>query len=513
MNRFLKSKPLYSLILKYLTVTAGLIILVYAVFLRLIPIDIQPYWMDEGYTINATLSYQAGKTDGFAAVLDSGQPYECFLYCYPTAHLNNIFGNEAWVYRILSVLFGMLSVFAIFYVTRALYTLPIAYLSAFFTLFAYFQIAWSTQARWYTLVLALFWTAIGFTLLTHKTTSKKQKLFFIVISLFCATLATWAHSLAILLFPTILITCLYYSPIKQATLRLPLTYYIATVCLLALLALLFRTELYYLLHGINVSFTLPYHISFLLREYWGLLPFIIFALVTAKRAEWYLLTVFLTYLIPLSFFTSIVHYRYLFYVTPVLYILAAVGVWRMGQTLTSQFRQAPVLIAFISIFLFFISPTGTLLPQDRYWLEADNPETLAPRPSYAYTPQPDWNSAYEFILNNNTPSNIIISSHPHFTKIFLNQAGYWISYDYLGLDNRTQYRTADDREYYVGAISLDSLEELKTTTQNNSGFIVLDYMTKDGRLDPAVLVYIETNFPLVFEKRDNSYSHIWVYRF
>lgn len=490
-----------------------LILLLYGLFLRILPLADQPYWMDEGYTINAVLSYQDNQMRGFAAILDSGQPYECFLYCYPTALLANILGNEAWVYRILSVIFGMIAVIVVFLVTRTLYTLPIAYLSAFFTLFAYFQVAWSTQARWYTLVLAFFWTAISFSLLAQKETPLKRKVLYIGAGISCAILAAWAHTLAILLFAAILLTWLLHHQVNQPFLRRPTFYYIPIIATLVLGGLLFRTELYYLFQGVNFSFTLPYHISFLLREYWGLLPFVIFALVTAKRTEWYLLSIFLTYLIPLSFFTSIAHYRYLFYVTPILYILAAVGVWRMKETLTLKFRHTNVLIPAIAIMLFFISPAGTLIPQDRYWLEADNPETLAPRPSYAYTPQPDWNAAYEYIATNRIPNDKIISSHPHFTKIFLNEAGYWISYDYLGLDNRTQYRTADDREFYVGAISIDTLDELKEITQNKSGFIVLDYMTKDGRLDPAVLIYIESNFPLVFEKRDNSYSHIWVYQF
>jgi len=400
----------------------------------------------------------------------------------------------------------------VFLITSRLYTLPTALLASFFTLFAYFQIAWSTQARWYTLVLLLFWSAIYSLLRTLKSETKQIKLWWAIVTIIFAILVTSVHTLAILIFPTLALVYLF---LKTPLLKSFLSIKVATsiFILTTIFTFIFRNELYHLINGINFSFNLPYHLSFILREYWGLLPFAIFALVTAKRTEWLLLSIYLIYLIPLSFFTSIVHYRYLFYVSPIIYILSAVGTGRLIANLNLHHKLLVPIIYFAVLLFFFISPTGTIIPQERYWLEADNPSTLGKRPGYAYTPQPDWNSAYEYVQNARTEKDLIISSHPHFTKIFLNQAGFWISFDYLGLDNRQQYKTADDREFYVGAKVIDDLAELQSITNGQTGFIIIDYMALDGRISEPILDYIENTFELVFTKSDNSYSQIFVYRF
>lgn len=100
--------------------------------------------------------------EGISAVLDSGQKYECFLYCYPSSLLTDVFDSPMVAYRALSAVFGMLLVFVVFAATRQLYNRNTALLAALFTLFAYFQIAWSTQARWYTLFSFLTWLALYF---------------------------------------------------------------------------------------------------------------------------------------------------------------------------------------------------------------------------------------------------------------------------------------------------------------------------------------------------------------
>lgn len=491
---------------------AILIMLAYGTFLRVYPINKQPYWMDEGYTINAVLAYKADEIEGFSAVLDSGQHYECFLYCYPTAILSATFGDEPFVYRVLAIFAGISLIFAIYTTSRHLYTKKIALLASFFTIFAYFQIAWSTQARWYTLVALLFWVSINLILSASIAKNARYKILYIVAAIITASLAVFGHTLALLVFPALILSWFntHHNYKQIFSRKKELFLFILLVCAAGLF---FIKEIYYLLAGLSLHFGLPYYISFILREYWGLLPFIIFAIVTARRTEWLLLTIFLLYLIPLSTLTSIIHYRYLFYVTPALYILAAIGVFRVGDVLKSSYQVPSYMTVFIAIFLFFVSPTGTLLPQDRYWLESDDPATLNVRPGYAYTPQPDWNAAYAYIADNKETGDITISSHPHFTKIFLHEPGYWISYDYLGMDNRTQYRTADDREFYVGAQILDDLDAIKALTETHHGYIIYDYMAADGRITPEILDYVETNFEPVFQKTDNSYSQIWVYKF
>lgn len=498
--------------------TFFIVVLLYGAFLRLYPIASAPYWMDEGYTINAVLSYADGHRAGLAAVLDSGQPYECLLYCYPTALITNSFGENPFNYRILAVVSGLVSIGVIYLMTRSLFPLRVTLLTTVLMTFGYFQIAWSTQARWYTLFLALFWLAVYFLIKTLKTTPDQiaPRLLYGTATVVCTSLTILAHKIGIILPFIMLATATYYLYTKSTyTRKLLIT--LATAGLIAIASViyvvLFPSTTLSFIQKINFNYSLPYYLSFLLREYWALIPFIIYAAVTGGRRVQWLLLIFLAYLIPLGFLTDIVHYRYLFHVTPVLFILAAVGLFRLSDLLPATTKHRALIATLAFLILFFGSGGGVLVPQSHYWLEADDPTTLGPRPSYAYTPQPDWNAAYEYIKTNRTADDITISSHPHFNKIFLREPGYWISFSYLGLDGRNEYRTPDNREFYVGASILDTLDELKQRTATNHGFIIYDYMAADGRISPDILDYIESTYPVVFEKRDNSYSHVWVYKF
>ena len=71
----------------------------------------------------------------------------------------------------------------------------------------------------------------------------------------------------------------------------------------------------------------------------------------------------------------------------------------------------------------------------------------------------------------------MISSHPHFNKIFLGEAGYWLRYNYLGMEDAVKVIT-NNREYYVGASVINNLDELKTLTSSTHGYILYDYMAQ-----------------------------------
>lgn len=500
-------------------IICGLILLIgYGAFLRIYPIPYQPYWMDEGYTVNAVLSYADNKIDGISAVLDSGQNYECFLYCFPTSVIANTFGYNEFSFRFLAILFGIVSIFVIYFVTRELFDKKIALFSAFFINFAYFQIAWSTQARWYTMFTAFFWLAILFFIKTTKTFERNSKLskkiIFSILTLIFTGLAIMSQKIGIVL-PLFFVGYILFIGFKNKNIN----YKITTPFLIILMILTYVIDVWTgqnlfqnFIQKITFNYNLPYYISFFLREYLIFIPFVIYAIVENKKYTWFLIGVFLAYLIPLSFMTNIVHYRYMFHVTPIFFILGSVGLIEALKNIPWQNKYKNIIGISAFIILFFVSGAGVLTPQKMYFLEADDPAKLGERPSYAYTPQPDWNSVYEFIKINKNENDIIISSHPHFNKIFLNQAGYWIKYDYLGIDNRTQY-SKDDKEFYVGAKIIDDLNELKQITSSSQGFIIFDYMAIDGKIPAEITQYIEQNMELVFNKKENSYSEIWVYRY
>jgi hypothetical protein len=238
-----------------------------------------------------------------------------------------------------------------------------------------------------------------------------------------------------------------------------------------------------------------------------------------KRSEVFLLfAVFTSYLVGLSFFTNILHYRYLFLVTPCLYILAAFGSFSLYEAMVTVKSYRSRIILFTLLFVSGVSYVvltpewggATLRQSSFYALESDSVDKKSNTEYYAYTPQPDWAAAYAAIQASSTSESVIISSHPHFTYLFTGTPGYWIPVDYIDTDDSAPLQKIDP---YVGALPVDSLDGLITFTSTHRGFIVFDYQASNDRIPEDMLVYIRNNYTLMYEKNTNPYSHIWVYAF
>lgn len=488
-------------------------------FLRVYTLSTQPYWMDEGYTINAVLSIQ----EKGVSILDSGLPYSCPLYCYPTAWLADTLGNSAFSYRILSALAGTLFILVFFFITQRLFTKSTALLATTFLTFSYWHIAWAHQARWYTLFTVFFWLALFFfyrlsSIEWHAPTKKLSILaLYAVLTVLCTVLAVKTHTLGVLLlliFPAWLCidACFYRK--KALPWRNTLSYPLVAFGVgFVVLLVAYKDTFFWLLQDIHLYYTLPYYLSFYLTHYWlFIVPFILvfpFLSKEQKRPALFLFLVVLAYLIPLSFLTNIVHYRYLFHLTPALFMLGAVA-FTYGAAHCKTNTAKAILLA-VPIALFFYVGEGIYKPATFYTLESDSPALIGARPHIAYTPQPHWNNAYAYIQEHRKEGAIVVSSHPHFNKIFLHEAGYWIQYNYLGITG-TPSTVTDGKEYYVGATALSDLAAIQNTVAMHHGFIVFDYMAKDGRIPAETVSYIET-LPLAYHEKTNAFSEVWVYAF
>ncbi len=512
-----------------------IIILVLGAFLRFYDLDRQSYWMDEGYTINAVIS---GQENGFtlsgASILDSGKTYACQTYCLPTAGLTKVFGNNALSYRLLAAIFGFLFIFVIYFFAKIFFKdKKVALLPAFFVALSYWQIAWSREARWYTELEVFFWLALLFFYLLgvsfprrrESSLFQKKTTTYLILSLVFTILAILTHKLAVLL-PFTFLVWIFIKNFKIKNYLKIENWKLKILFLFLLILPLAITPNFFLnaLHNINWSYNLPYYLSFCLRNYW---PFILVGIYgffsaekEAKKKHLMLWSVFFIYLIPLSFLTNIVHYRYIFHLTPIFYLTAALSFLNIipvktGIQTSGLKHRIPACAGMTLIMIFFLAGEGIIFPQNFYFLESDDPAKLN-RPYYAYTPQPDWNKAYDAIkLDSRLRGNdmIVISSHPHFNKIFLNQAGYWIRYDYLGFEKDLGQPLENNKEYYVNAEVINNLEELKKITAAKHGYLVFDYQSADGRISPEILGYIQKNLTLFFYNKINSYSQIWVYKF
>ena len=478
-------------------------------FLRFRALSLQPYWMDESFTINAVMSIgEHGST-----ILDSGRSYSCPIYCYPTAFFAKIFGADAFSYRFVAAAAGTIFIAVIFLIASVFFDRFTAILTTIFVVFSYFQIAWSRQARWYTLFELFFWLALFFFYLLVR--KESNKVVYGALTLLFTILAIATHALGVLL-PIIFLAWLLFdrTELKKRFVRTALM--IAGIIVAAIAALWIFSNTgtaLALVQNIKPSYELPYWLNFYLRNYWLFIPFALIALwdtknLRRKEIRW-LGSALLIYLIPLSFLTNVVEYRYLFMLTPVFFMLGALGMQFVAEYFPKTYQK--VIFYSIIFLLFFTIGGGVAWPQNMYFLESDNPGSLGARPHYAFTPQPDWNGAYAFISSHETPSDIVISSLPTFNKIFLGQAGYWIEYNYLGFTD-TASMVHSGREYYVGAQAIGSVSDLKSLMQSHHGFIIYDYMAA-GLISPDILAYISTNARQVFYENTNSYSQVWVYQF
>lgn len=452
----------------------------------------------------------------------SGDYYSCPLYCYPTALLTNLFGNDPTYYRFEAALFGSLFILIIFFVTQNLFDRKTALLSAFFTTFSYWQIAWSRQARWYTLFECFFWLSILSFSLAKNSYGKNGRWVITpwITTVVLTALAMVSHPLGYLL-PVIFIFWLYIEKIQKKEFKWK-NIFISLVVMIGLYILcdfFLRVSLFAQLEKfIQPVFLLPQYALFLLRSYWLFICFFT-ALVlvntdSLKRLRqlfnkniYFLLSILFSYVFFMSFLGRDLNYGHIFQVTPVFFILgsfAIVEIYKKIKTIVQKIAYIGIIII-----VFFSIGGGVIVPSDTYFLETDNPNSFFNPSPYSLVAQPDWNTAYAYIKENRKKEDIIISTVPQFNKIFLNEPGYWLKYKSKNLGDFEK----DGKEIYVGATSIHSLDELVTLTSSAHGFIVFEKVFNRNVVSKETTSYIELNFSQVFYKKTGDYNEIFVYKY
>ncbi len=487
-------------------------ILIFGAFLRFTDLNSQSYWMDEGYTVNAVISGMENGTRRGAAILDSGDSYFCPIYCYPTSAIVSVLGDQPLAYRFLSALGGVVFILVAYWVTKRFFQqTSAALLAAGFTSFSYWQIAWSRQARWYTLLECFFWLAVLAFHAFLKSTTRKRQAIFLGLTVLATLLAIAAQGIAYILPVLFLI---WYLVEKRLRLKYILIVSGITVAFLAIAEYVFQLKfLAQTLKQITVSNHILYYLSFYWRTYWPLIVISLIGFIVSSKDKRKLYAVllapFVAYLVLISVFTDIIHYRYLFHTTPAFLMLAAVSIISIRDKLWNH-RVRPGFVL-VCCSLFFLTGQGVASPKDFYSLEADDPATMT-RAYYAYTPQPNFNGAYAYVKDHLKPTDRVIATQPQFNKIFLQQPGYWLTYDYLGRD-RLDPASNGPREHYVNAETIRSLAELTQVMDGTHGYFILDSMAVDGRLPLETIRFIQSHAVQVYHHEQHSYSHVWVYQF
>ncbi len=500
---------LFGLNYTVLFTIAGLTL--YGAYLRFFQLSAQSYWMDEGYTTLAVMN----------SLLPSGNTYYCGIYCALTSPVVSLLGMDEFSMRFIAVLAGTLLIPVVFLLTRRLFSQNIALLASAFTALSYWQIAWSRQARWYTLLALFFWSALYF---YHRALyDKTHKTQFFLLALACTALAILTHPLGLLL-PVILCVWIIAEPTARKMMfgllsTMSARHKIIFAIFVVILAIWVGSKLASLASIISFSCVFPYYLVFYLKQYWFFILFLIPVFVIHPKEHTrplqLLLFVFLIYFIPLSFLSTTIQYRYLFHVTPVLLILGSAGIIYVYGLLPSRaLRIFFVTLASLCFFVAYTIPNsgGVLVPNSEYFLESDSVNDLKDRVYYSYTPQPDWRLAYKTIIDKRNLNDIVISSHPHFTYIYAGESGYWFPINYEKGDTILDTQRSGN-DWYVGAKPIPTLDALMATVATQHGFIVFDSQARDGRIPDDILDFIDDNLKLELYHATNKYSKIWVYSF
>jgi len=425
-----------------------LILMLLGFIIRIYSLSTQSLWIDEGFSINAAL---AVLKHGIP-LMDSGIYYTgTLLHTYIISLFMLVFSNDIFGARLVSVLFGTAVIPLTYYLGKKI-NKTTGIVACILVAFSVWEIAWSRQARMYVLFQFLFLLSIY---LFYNFT-KNSKIKDLVYSLISAFLAILSHRLG---FVLILIYFLYviFNKIDNKYIQDSLKEDKKIIILILLLI-----PVIYIAIDSFISF------NFLLVNY---LPAYIYYMKTVNPSFFYLGIIgtflllkddfrlgylfFLSLLIPfifVSLFVYVIHYRYLFIIFPLLFILT-------GKTIdyvSSIFKKfkIPVLV----ILLLGILINGFIfIPQSYYDLERE-------------TPQPNFDKAYSYVRTHTDNDTTIVDAFPSIGQLYLEKIDYSFRFSLSGREGDIWDKNAD---WYTNITYID-LDTLKNLSQC---YIIIDKLS------------------------------------
>ncbi len=482
--------------IKFSTGVIITLFLLFTLFLRTYHLGYSSLWIDEGYSINASLSIlEKGVPE-----LDSGSIYkQGLLYNYISAFLMKTLDFDPSypiTPRIPAVIFGFLSIFAIFLLTKTLFNKNIALLSAFILGLSTWQIAWSQQARGYTgiqlfIILSLYFLYI---FLKHK---KPIHLLFFALSFLCAYLN---HTIAIVFVPAYFMIFLFWIILNtkqqqnNLSIKSSFKFFLSStakkmlkgedaktsiikIATVTLSLAIFLVIIHNSLPSITVYGFSKNYLAFI-KSIMPVLTIIatigIMQGLISKKYFWPTIFLFTAFVIPFIIileYAPMVHIRYLFPLFFVPVIFFSFAVYNTQKYIIGKIEQKtkksipsvtkPLFSILLSTALLF--PLLTFIPQKHY-------------PLFFGSPQPNFKEAYRFIKENKTEEDIVISPYTHLNKIYLQDIGILLPISLSGKTSQTQAIIERGFDYYTNAPVIESKEHLLELITNNTGFIVLDEM-------------------------------------
>ena len=455
----------------------GLILFI-GIFIRLYSLGTQSLWIDEGYSINASLAIQE---HGYP-LLDSNLIYRQGLTGleYLTAFTMKVFHFNPfspWSARLPSVVFGVLVIVASFLITREIFSSSaISWVTSILLTFSTWEIAWSRQARGY--IALQFFIIISFYFFWKWLQDQSWKNF--VLSILSFILAFLSHTIAFIFIPVFIVIYILHiilHPEKRLSLKNSVVAGVTAIILVAVIFWFTKANI----GGYDYS---KVYLTYLFKELLLASVLSIMAIIVgifSKINFWPTIFMASIIFIPLMIvmeYGQAAQIRYLFPVFPFMVILVAYLIstavkWCAEQTIKYSNPQSkivsllsfPVSINIISVILGLIlfGSYLTFIPTSTYNLEWDSP-------------QPDFKSTYSIVKDTKKVDDLVISSYTMMSKIYLGESGIWLPISLTGKTSELEQSLSEGKDYYTGAPLIANKEQLTNILDKKKGFIVIDKM-------------------------------------
>ena len=474
------------------------IIVVCGFGLRVYDLGYHSYWMDESYSVLSTINME---TYGIP-MFDSGTRYLRHLPFSAVLFVFGRFGYDEWTMRFPSVIFGTLLIIVVFFYSRRLFGDEhitahhgvrggmndyMALVPACLVAFSEYFIAWSRQARHYSLFVLLFFVSLYFLERFVKKPDERSLLWLTLFTVLAVMTHQFAMVLLIIYFFTFLLN---FSKVQGVKVHFG-------VWLLVLPAVLYIgrsivKDLMYL--DMKMNYVRDYF-GFFHEQYFVFLYLSVAGLflLRGNRNVGALLLGGIAAFFLHALFVHLQAYRYLLYLTVFLFIFAAPALLYIPALFRDRRLQVVLVIAVMG---FAMSNNFIFAPRSQVWLEPD-------------TPQPDMRSALGSI--DLQEDDIVITVYTALTELYLRKPDYWLAFDFSRMNRTDAWLNDDGREKYANVSPILDYKQFSDVVSSGHGYIIVDEMSR-MRIDDEIVDALD-DMTVVFSKDEGFWTKVWVYEF
>ncbi len=464
------------------------VLLMWGFAIRVYDLSYHSYWMDESYSVLSTMNMERYGIPMF----DSDTRYLRHLPFSAVLFVFGRFGYDEWMMRFPSVVFGTLLIAAVFFYSRRVFGEDdagdyMALIPACFVCFSELFVAWSRQARHYSLFVLLFFVSLYFLMVFVKKPCGRSLLYLTGFTVLAVMTHQFAMVLLIVYFFTFLFYCGRFKGVRVSlpvwALILPAFAYIGQAIVKDVMIL-----------DMKMNYTRQYY-GFFHEQYFVFLYVSVIGVFLLRRNKG-AMALFLGGAVAFFLHSMLVHlmaYRYMLYLTVFLFIFAAPAFFYVAR----QFRDKRVsLVVMVVILGLAMSHNSVFAPQSKLWLESD-------------TPQPDMRGALNAIDASN--DDTVITVYTALTEIYLRKPDYWLAFDFSKMNNTRGWLNDEGMERYTNVTPILDAGQFSEVVSSGHGYVIIDEMSK-MRIDREIVSEVE-GMKVVFEKDDGFWTKVWVYEF